>query len=670
MTARVRGLALIIVGALLIVGLPITALAQDETIVYEDPAGRFTTQMLAAWADESTEAYGVFRQDEVTLYIAAVESPAVEPGIDAAVALIFPEFGGVNVQTTQTAAPNGIWTQRVYIHLNDGSFTVALAQAVGDLTYAVIVRGPSDESLQLANPAITTALLGFTFAEAIDLTGVEPPPFDDAMIAAWEAFITDALAAYEVPGAAVALVQNGEVVYTNGFGARTLGADAEPVTSDTLFMIGSITKSMTTLLMGTQVDDGLYDWETPVTDVYRDFTLIDRGLQGQMRMRDLVNHASGLPRYDVPLFLESFTPEDLFAELVRIPVTGEYREQFGYNNFLVAAGGYIAALAAGATYGEDIDAVYRALMQTELFDPIGMPHTTLDFRSAFLSGDLAGPHTLSALRQHLIPVGSDLEQFLTGVRPAGGAFSTAEDMARYLITQLNRGVTPDGERIISERNLRETWTPQIQILPGQDYGLGWVITQYNGLARIQHDGGTAGFSALITFLPDADLGVVVLSNRALGSNFTAAVTDYAFELAYGLAHTAAEDHARAEAMLRAALTQLVSDYIPDVPVEPSDYDEYLGVYQRGVTLDFDQNDGLVLSSEVSTLTLIPTSPDFGEFVPRELPGVVVELTNEDGRPVAIVRTPLFGPESLPFVFSQIQPASETEDITEMENFEP
>src|SRR5690606_17420922 len=197
------------------------------------------------------------------------------------------------VQTSAIPAPNGVWNQNIYV-MPDDTFAMAVGQFVDGMTYLIVLRAPGEGVLQDASDEFSNLLLGFTVGEKIDLTGVQAQPFTADMLAELESYIHDIRAFYDVPGAAVAVVQDGQVIYTQGFGVREMETEA-PVTTDTLFMTGSIGKSMTTMMIGTLVDEGVLDWDTPVTDLLPNFSLSNKDVQVQVR--DLVNNASGVISY-------------------------------------------------------------------------------------------------------------------------------------------------------------------------------------------------------------------------------------------------------------------------------------------------------------------------------------------------------------------------------------
>src|SRR6266545_6044653 len=374
-------------------------------------------------------------------------------------------------------------------------------------------------------PAPTAAVPAPTAAPSapapIDLTKVAPRPFDQAMQAQLAAYITTVMQREQVPGAAVAIVQDGKVVYEQGFGVRELGKP-DPVTPETLMMIGSNGKSMTTMMMASVVDDGKMTWDTPAVDILPSFALSDPKLTSNVTMRQLVCNCTGVERRDIEMFFPNTprTAEGMIQGLRDFSFAGTFGKSYQYSNQMVASGGYLAARAATAQLSNLYDD-YVVQMQRRVFDPIGMASTTFSFDAVQANPNHATPHGQMADLQ-FVPISLQLEQPLQPIAPAGGSWSNVQDLARYLMTQLNQGVAPDGRRVVSADNLKVTWQPQVQIAPNASYALGWAVTAYKGARLLQHGGGTNGFTSNLAYLPDAGLGIAVLTNAQSNSVPTAA----------------------------------------------------------------------------------------------------------------------------------------------------
>ncbi len=393
--------------------------------------------------------------------------------------------------------------------------------------------------------AQATSLAATPEASALpDLTGVAPLPLTGGRLAEFEAYAAAKLAELGVPGASVAVVQGGEVAFLQGFGVRQYGRP-EPVTADTLLRIGSVTKSFSSLLAATLVDAGRLDWETPLVDLLPGFAVADATLTPRLTVRDAFCACSGLPRRDIEFqwSRRSPTPESLVAAMVRLTLTAPYGEKYQYNNQLVAAGGFAAAVAGGGA-ADDLGPAYAIALRERVLNPIGMPRSTLALADVAADGDYALPHAAD-LAGAPVPLSLlDDDGWIVPVAPTGALWSSAREMARYVQTELARGVAPDGGRVVSAENLERTWAPGVAMQHSPEtpaflaatnghYGLGWVVGTYGGQPIVSHTGGTNGFNSLVAFLPDADLGIVALTNRnGTGATFNSALQFRLLELLF------------------------------------------------------------------------------------------------------------------------------------------
>ena len=306
-------------------------------------------------------------------------------------------------------------------------------------------------------------------------------------------------------------------------------------------MIGSTTKTMTTLLMAQMVDDGLMAWDTPVADILPSFRVADSTVTEQITVENLVCACTGVPRRDFEIIFNSaeWTAESMIEALAEYEFFTDFGEAFQYSNQMVAAGGYIAALAGGAEYG-DLYAGYVALMEDRIFGPVGMDSTTFSFDEVTASDDYAIPYAQD-FGLETLPIEFGIEEaFLIPITPAGAAWSTINDMAQYLIMQMNGGVTADGTRIVSAENLAHTQQPQIAITADMDYGLGWIISDYKGQPLLSHAGNTLGFTSEFAFMPEAGIGIAVLTNQQ-GSLTNNAILSRFLELVFDQPQTTDEE---------------------------------------------------------------------------------------------------------------------------------
>ncbi len=324
----------------------------------------------------------------------------------------------------------------------------------------------------------------------------------------------------KLPGLSIAVVQRGKMVCAEGFGLRDVQRNL-PVTSKTIFAIGSTSKSFTALAMGILNDEGKMDWDKPVRNYLPEFEMRDPVASERMTPRDLITHRVGFARHDLLWYSSDFSREDLVRRLRYLDSDRDFRSGYQYNNLLVATAGYLAGRIDGTTW-EDF-------VRRRILAPLQMQNTNFSVRDSQHGPDYALPYkkdeksgTVKQIEFHPVE----------GIGPAGSMNSNVEDLSNYVIMQLAKGKFA-GQQIISEANLELTHSPQTTMpIPAQfrelgqmSYAMGWVATSYRGHRYIWHNGGIDGFYALIAMLPDDDLGVIILTN-SLGSHSVPEIVAY------------------------------------------------------------------------------------------------------------------------------------------------
>lgn len=354
---------------------------------------------------------------------------------------------------------------------------------------------------------------------------------DAKRLEALSQFVESARQEAGVPGAAVAVIVGDRIVLERGYGVRELG-DPAPVTPRTRFMIGSTTKALTTLMMARLVDAKRLTWDTPVTQLWPSFALGDKATTAKVTLQHTVCACTGMPRRDLEFIFEfeGISPEARIASMREMQPSTGFGETFQYSNLMVAAGGYVASLAAPHRGKQPaFDAAYAAAMQAQVFGPLGMRQTTL-YANVATKGEHALPHARGlTLAYQTIPL--RIEGAVEAVRPAGAAWSTVGDLARYAMLELGEG-TLGGKRLVSKESLLYRRTPQVKITDDVSYGLGLFIERDHGVTVVHHGGNTLGFTADWFFLPEHGVGAVVLSNAGGSNTFHQAVRRRFFELAF------------------------------------------------------------------------------------------------------------------------------------------
>lgn len=473
------------------------------------------------WTLEQSGAVSLLTAPEGDLDIAVVDVGHAEDALAAAAAAwrAYDPDAGRDVELTTPAAPGNGWAQRVSISYetapSEQATVSALALRQGDAWTVIIVNG-SQATANVRSAAVSLVrdsvrAEGF---EREDFVGQTAHPLTPERIAQMHDFVAEAAELLGVPGVGFALIDQGEVVYEGGVGVRELGGDA-PVDADTKFMIASNAKGLSTLLLSILVDQGLLDWDQPVIDVYPAFRLGSDDTTNATLVRHLLCACTGLPRKDWGFILADLdTPaSDVFRQLSETAPTSAFGELFQYNNNMAAAAGYIGGALA---YPEmEIGAAYDRAMDELIFDPLAMNDTTFDFDEGE-SGNWAAPHGLSLDGEQTV-MSNHFNRSVFPYRPAGGAFSTPSDMAHYVQLELSKGLTPDGERLVSEENLLARRERGVQVGDGVWYGMGLFDEEHWGVPVVTHGGTLLGYHSNWYALPEAGVGAVILTNADTGA---------------------------------------------------------------------------------------------------------------------------------------------------------
>lgn len=334
-------------------------------------------------------------------------------------------------------------------------------------------------------------------------------PLDGARLAELRRFVEEGRKVLQVPGVAVGIVQGGKVVFAEGFGERELGAGA-PIDADTLFMVASNTKALTTLLLARLVDAGRLDWQTPATEVLPSFRLGDAATTSKVRIEHLICACTGMPRQDLEWIFEfgDMTPAKAMATLATMQPTSDFGALFQYSNPMAGAAGFLAGHALFPDL--ELGAAYDRAMQEQVFDPLGMSSTTFDYARA-LAGNHTGPYAQD-VDGKVARAAMEVNYAVVPVRPAGGAWSNVRDMLRYVQMELDRGRLPDGSRYVSEAALLARREPQVAMGKNGWYGMGLMVDQTWGVDLVHHGGDLIGHHSDMLWLPEQGVGAVVLTN--------------------------------------------------------------------------------------------------------------------------------------------------------------
>jgi len=423
------------------------------------------------------------------------------------------------LQVATDSSPRDGWDQvRVYNYqtsANDKREVVAVAFR-RDSHFTVLIFDVANavagkRSAQLR--AISDRLLPKGYTRET-FTGRKAHLLDAERVEQLKKFVNSARQAYDVPGVAIGLIDHGHVVFAGGFGVKELGKP-DAIDADTLFMIASNTKALTTLMLAREVDEKKFGWDTPVVEVMPGFKLGDADTTQHVLIRHLICACTGLPRQDMEWLLNSreATPETVMKTLAGMQPTSKFGELFQYSNLMAAAAGYIGGHVLYPNM--ELGAAYDMAMQKQVFNPLGMQLTTFDYERALLANH-ATPHGWD-VDGHTAVSDMGINDSIRPARPAGAAWSAVSDMLRYVQMELDNGLLPDGKRYVSREALLERRKPNVSLGTTATYGMGLMVDKTWGVPVVHHGGDMVGFHSDMMWLPEQGVGAVVLTNADTGA---------------------------------------------------------------------------------------------------------------------------------------------------------
>ncbi|MDT7572823.1 MAG: hypothetical protein QOE05_2997 [Actinomycetota bacterium] len=377
---------------------------------------------------------------------------------------------------------------------------------------------------------------------------------------------------FGVPGMALGVVVDGEVVLERGFGVRSL-ASGLPVTAQTQFAIGSSTKAFTGTLCAALVEQGRLEWDEPVRRYLPDFAVADPIVSDQLTLRDLLCHRSGMGRHELAWYGNyGISEAELVHRLRHLPMTAPLRQVWQYNNLGYVVAGHLAGSVLGTTWQ---DAVRELLLE-----PLGMADSGVSVPAARARDDVADAY----LTRDDVPV--EVAWRDIGLGAAAGAInSTAADMVRWLGLNLGAAWVPAS---VGDAQLREVRTPSMlmpSVFPWDEnrflgYGLGWMVETHRGMLTVHHGGNIDGLTAFVTFAPELRSGLIGLAN--LHATWAPmALAAHLYDELLGLPSLPWGERFREnEQKARATLTEGTTR--PSVPARPAAHalSEYAGVYEH------------------------------------------------------------------------------------------
>lgn len=329
-------------------------------------------------------------------------------------------------------------------------------------------------------------------------------------------FVSDSLDGYvlrgmtnwKIPGTAVLIIKDGEIVVAKGYGVKELGTN-DKVDENTLFLIGSNTKAFTGTALALLESEGKIKLENKVINYLPDFRMISAFVTNEINIVDILTHRMGFETFqgDFMYWTSDLTTDEVIEKFGTITPKYDFRTKYGYTNAGYAVAGKIIEQVSGLKWEE--------YLEEKIFFPLDMSRTTalsIDFAK---SENIAKPHTLFNDNVLVLPF-----ENLDNMAPCGSIGSSVADMTHWLIAQLDSGKY-GGQEKIPFKVLKRTRKPEtIQGRVNHPfnkghynlYGLGWGLMDYEGTEIVSHTGGVNGFVTSVTLLPEENLGIVVLTN--------------------------------------------------------------------------------------------------------------------------------------------------------------
>lgn len=362
------------------------------------------------------------------------------------------------------------------------------------------------------------SLLFFLFVTTVTLA--QRAPWSQLEL---DRYVARVMQTFEVPGISLAVVKDGKVVITKGYGVRKLG-ESTPVDSRTLFGIASNTKAFTAVALALLVEEGRIKWDGRVIDYLPWFQMSDPFVTRELTVRDLLVHRSGLGLGAGDLLWwppTTYDRKEISRRLRYLPLAHSFRSTYAYHNVLYAVAGEVIEAVSGQTW-EDF-------VQKRILEPVGMTASNVRQTDVERGGNVAATHAkIDDIVRVVKPFASD------NTNPAGGINSNAEDMAKWMIVLLDSGQISREKRLFSPRTARELWTmvvprpigtPPPELAPLRanfsGYALGFGVRDYRGYKIVGHTGGLPGYVSQVTLVPELRLGVTVLTNQEARGAFNA-----------------------------------------------------------------------------------------------------------------------------------------------------
>jgi CubicO group peptidase (beta-lactamase class C family) len=326
-----------------------------------------------------------------------------------------------------------------------------------------------------------------------------------------DSFVKKAMQTWGVPGLALVIVKDDQVMYAGGFGVREMGKP-DPVDEHTLFAIASNTKAFTALAVGLLVQEGKLTWDDPVTKYIPDFQLYDPHTTQLLTVRDLLCHRCGLGTWSGDmLLLSQYSTDEIIRRLRHIPPAYNFRAGYGYSNLMFITAGRVIETVSGMSWDD--------FLRERIFAPLGMNDSVTNPAGLKQRTNIAVPH--EDVKGKLQTV---VQRDISHVGAEGSIHASVADIAQWLRLHMNQGQI-DGRQLVDPAIIEEMHKPHtLMQLAAADkkfqptlnfaaYGLGWFLNDLYGHFFVRHTGGLDGMLSSTAMIPERKIGVAVFTNK-------------------------------------------------------------------------------------------------------------------------------------------------------------
>lgn len=324
-------------------------------------------------------------------------------------------------------------------------------------------------------------------------------------------FIERGMKDWGIPGLAISVVRDGEVIYARGYGVRKLGEDAV-VDEHTVFGVASTTKAMTVTALGMLADEGILHWDDRVRDHLPWFRLSDPWVSDMVTVRDLLSHRVGIGRMtgNRLVFMPDRDRRTILDHVSHQPFEIPFRSGYLYSNMMYMVAGMVIEGAAGISWDE--------FLPERIFIPLGMNSASVSITEIAEGDNAAWPHQEIEGTVQPIP-----RRNFDNVGPAASVNASATDMAQWMLFNLGEPGKYKDNRLVSREVMNDIFQPQ-HTFPARDpmtnsftaYTLGWNSGYYEEYRIFQHGGATDGINSIIVLEPALDIGIFVAGNLFCG----------------------------------------------------------------------------------------------------------------------------------------------------------